>query len=396
MKVKIITVIGTRADALKLVPVIQELKKDDLFDSYVCSTDQHDEMLQQVLDIFDIKIDFRLNVMKESQSLEYLTSNIMLKFSKILEDLNPERIIVQGDTSTTFIGALGAFYKKIPVAHVEAGLRTNDIYSPYPEELNRRLTSQIADLHFAPTLLAFDNLKKELIDQNKIFVTGNTIIDALFCAKKILSENDELKQNLNKKFSFLDKSKKLVLITCHRRENFGLNFKDICKGLSDISNKNNIQIVFPVHLNPNVKKAAHELLGENKNIHLIEPQSYFPFVYLMQKSSVILTDSGGIQEEAPYLKKQVLVLREKTERPEALETGLVKIIGTKAKSIVDNVELALLQEEYCNSVSIEKFPFGNGRASKTIVEHLNAFYQNQKRNEVINSKSKQVVDEVFV
>lgn len=397
MKIKILTVIGTRADALKLVPIIKELKKVDSFDSYVCSTGQHDEMLQQVLDVFEIKTDYHLDVMKDSKTLELLTANILLRFSKILEELNPDRIIIQGDTSTTFVASLAAFYKKIPVSHVEAGLRTDDIYAPFPEELNRRLTTSIADLHFAPTPLAANNLKKENISSNKIFITGNTIIDALFLAIKKLNLNEKLNQTLKEKFNFIDKNKKLILVTCHRRENFGARIKEICFALNEISKFDNVQIVFPVHLNPNVKKIVFANLSKNENIYLLEPQEYFPFVYLMQQSYLILTDSGGIQEEAPYLKKQVLVLRDKTERPEALKTGLVKVIGTNGENIIREVK-HYLEKDFCNkNIIIKDFPFGNGKAASIIVNHLKEFYQLQNLEEnrgAIKSKQKHLDEAV--
>jgi len=374
----VLIVFGTRPEAIKMVPVVREFKKHGKsFNTAVCVTGQHREMLDQVLKIFEIKPDFDLNIMKAGQDLHDITSRVILGMRDVLEKFNPDVVLVHGDTTTSCITALSAFYKQIPVAHVEAGLRTNNIYSPWPEEVNRQLTARIATFNFPPTELSKQNLLRENVEEEKICVTGNTVIDVLHLVlekidkdKKMQKEmNNEIKLLLGTSFNF--ETDRFILITGHRRENFGKGFLDICEAIKILAKKySNVHFVYPVHLNPNVQKPVYELLGGRDNIHLIEPQEYLNFVFLMSKSYLVLTDSGGIQEEAPGLGKPVLVMRDSTERPEAVEAGTVKLVGTHKKLIVDEISKLLEDQVYFNKMAKANNPYGDGNASKRIVTHL--------------------------
>ena len=368
---KVLFVFGTRPEAIKLAPIIHKMAADKAFEVRVCVTAQHREMLDQVLDIFNIKTDFDLNLMKDSQTLENITARIIVKVSEVLENYLPDVVLVHGDTTTTFASSLASFYKKIPICHVEAGLRTGDIYSPWPEEINRKLTASIAKVHFAPTDISKQNLIKENINEKDIHVTGNTVIDALFMMKEKILSNRTLKKELDNNMNFLDPSKKVLLVTGHRRENFGGGFKNIFETLRDISIKHkDIQIVYPVHLNPNVRKPAKEILSDVDNVYLIEPLEYLSFINLMMKSHIILTDSGGIQEEAPSLGIPVLVLREKTERPEAVFAGTVKLVGTDKEKIINACNELLLDSQLHEKMSKSINPYGDGQAAERIVAKI--------------------------
>jgi len=360
---KCLFIFGTRPEAIKMAPVIKKFKNSKLIDVKICVTAQHRQMLDQVLNLFEIVPDYDLNIMKENQDLYDITSNVLLSIKDVLKKERPVIVFVQGDTTTAFAASLASFYQKIPVAHIEAGLRTYNIYSPFPEEINRQLISRIATFHFAPTNRARDNLIKEGIDESKIYVTGNTVIDALLeVVKKIKNKNIKIKG-----YNITDR--KYILVTGHRRENFGNSFKNICNALKEIAlNNPNIDIVYPVHLNPNVQKPVFEILSNIPNVYLIEPLDYESFVYLMYNSYIILTDSGGIQEEAPSLGKPVLVMRDTTERPEAVEAGTVKLVGTNKEKIVKEVESLLHNKSEYEKMSRARNPYGDGKASLRILE----------------------------
>lgn len=366
---KILSVFGTRPEAIKMAPLVKYLHADSRFNSKVCVTAQHREMLDQVLDIFSIVPDFDLNLMKPGQNLQTITSDILIKLPKIFDEFKPDIVLVHGDTTTSISAALSAFYKQIPVGHVEAGLRTGNILSPWPEEANRKLTSSITKLHFAPTNHSKQNLLDENINNESIFVTGNTVIDALFLAKDIISKDKKLMDKLAKKFNYIDSDKKLILVTGHRRESFGDGFERICESIKHIALDNSdVQIVYPVHLNPNVQEPVKRLLSKLNNVFLIEPLDYLPFIYLMDKCHIILTDSGGIQEEAPSIGKPVLVMRETTERPEAIKAGTVKLVGTDSKKIIENTQLLLDDSSIYEAMSFAHNPYGDGHASKRICD----------------------------
>jgi len=370
---KVLLVFGTRPEAIKMAPLIKEFEKyPNDFDIRVCVSAQHREMLDQVLEIFDIKPDYDLNIMKNNQDLYDITSEVLLKLKDVLEDFKPNLVLVHGDTTTTFSASLAAFYKKIDIGHVEAGLRTGNIYSPWPEEANRRLTSVLAKYHFAPTEKNKENLLKENIKTN-IVVTGNTVIDALFLAlKQIKQKNleEEIKKSI-KNSGYEITNRKFILITGHRRENFGDGFLNICNALKELSLKyKDIDFVYPVHLNPNVQKPVKEILSNLENVYLIKPLEYLPFVYLLNKSYFVLTDSGGIQEEAPSLGKPVLVMRDTTERPEAVESGSVILVGTKKENIIKYVSKLIEDKEFYEKMSKAHNPYGVGDASKKIVQYL--------------------------
>lgn len=374
--IKTLTIFGTRPEAIKLAPLIKKLSHDANFESLVCTTGQHKNMLDSVLNIFDITPDFSLNIMKSNQSLSEITSSILTKLDSIIKKVNPDIIFVHGDTSTTFAAALSAYYHNKQVAHVEAGLRTGNIYSPWPEEANRKLTASITNYHFAPTQLAQKNLLKENIDKNQIYITGNTVIDSL----KLIQENYFKEENnikhLEKSFSFLNKKKKLILVTGHRRESFGKGFENICIALKKIASEiKDVEIVYPVHLNPNVKKPVNKILSKVPNIYLLEPQEYISFIYLMTRSYMIITDSGGIQEEAPSLGKPVLVLRETTERPEALEAGTVKLVGTDVDKIYKNTLKLVNDERVYKDMSQSHNPYGDGYACEKILDALKGSFK---------------------
>ena len=355
-----------------MAPLIKEFNKHPLkFDIKVCVTAQHREMLDQVLALFEIRPDYDLNLMTPGQSLTGLTCDILQGLRPILEDYKPEYVLVHGDTATTLAATLASFYQKIKVGHVEAGLRTGNLYSPWPEEGNRKITSAITDLHFAPTEASKQNLLQENIDPNKIFVTGNTVIDALFDVVKKIETNSELKSSLQAQFDFLDGNKRIVLITGHRRESFGGGFMRICQAITQVALAfPDVQFVYPMHLNPNVRDPVNRLLTNLNNVFLIEPLDYLPFVYLMNKSYVLLTDSGGVQEEAPSLGKPVLVMRDTTERPEAIVAGTVKLVGTCVKSIAGELTTLLSNEDAYKAMSFAHNPYGDGKASERILGYF--------------------------
>lgn len=376
---KVMTIFGTRPEAVKLAPVIKKIEEyPQDFQSVICVTAQHRQMLDQVLELFEIKTDYDLNVMKPNQSLFELTSNVLLNLKPILEKEKPDIILVQGDTTTVFAASLAAFYLKIKVGHVEAGLRTFNKYSPFPEEINRKITTAIADYHFAPTETSKQNLISENIPQKDIFVTGNTVIDALFLTVEKLKKDHEnntfsdkvkIVNDLIKKINPKN-NKKLILLTGHRRENFGQGFENICDAVKEIATNPDVEIIYPVHLNPNVREPVMRIIGETKNIHLIEPLDYEPFVHLMSKSYIILTDSGGVQEEAPSLGKPVLVMRDTTERPEAVDAGTVKLVGTNKDLLIAETNKLLNDDVAYKKMSMSHNPYGDGLASQRIIDTL--------------------------
>jgi UDP-N-acetylglucosamine 2-epimerase (non-hydrolysing) len=367
---QILSVFGTRPEAIKMAPVVTALAATPGISSCVCVTAQHRGMLDQVLDLFGITPDFDLNVMRDNQDLTYITTAILEGMIEVLNELKPDRVLVHGDTTTTFAAALASYYKKIPVGHIEAGLRTGNKFSPYPEEINRRLTDVIADTFFAPTENSRKNLIAEGVNSDHIFVTGNTVIDALVSATKILKDNVKLRSHHEELFNFLNPNRRLILVTGHRRENFGEGFDAICTALANLSKRDDIDIVYPVHLNPNVKEPVHKILGGQENIHLIEPLDYLPFVHLMERSHIVLTDSGGIQEEAPSLGKPVLVMREVTERPEAVEAGTVKLVGANASKITNECTHLLDNDNAYRIMSRAHNPYGDGKAAGRIIKEL--------------------------
>ena len=376
-------VFGTRPEAIKMAPLVKEFQDNpDIFETQVCVTGQHREMLDQVLEIFHIKPDYDLNIMKQGQDLYDVTARVLVGMRDVLKAAQPDIVLVHGDTTTSMAAALAAFYQQIPVGHVEAGLRTNNIYSPWPEEMNRQITGRIATYDFAPTPLSRKNLLHEGVDEEKITVTGNTVIDALHLVTRRIKDDARLTAKLQERLLLagydikrLTGSRKLVLITGHRRENFGEGFMQICTAIRDLKNKyENVDFVYPMHLNPNVRKPIHTVFGENLNelgnIFFIEPLEYLEFVYLMEHATIVLTDSGGIQEEAPGLGKPVLVMRNTTERPEALEAGTVKLVGTDYNKIMNNVSTLLEDKEAYERMSKATNPYGDGFASQRIVEKL--------------------------
>ena len=380
---KVLLVFGTRPEAIKMAPLVMELQKQkERIETVVCVTGQHREMLDQVLEIFDIKPDYDLNIMKRGQDLYDVTARVLTGMREVLKEIKPDIVLVHGDTTTSTAAALAAFYQQIPVGHVEAGLRTHNIYSPWPEEMNRLLTGRLATYHFSPTPLSRNNLIKESINDRNIIVTGNTVIDALYWVVDKIKNNKELDNELESVLSKagydvnrLDNGKKLVLITGHRRENFGDGFINMCTAIKDLTIKHpNVDFVYPMHLNPNVRKPIHEVFGEDlsglKNMFFIEPLEYLSFVYLMEKSSIVLTDSGGIQEEAPGLGKQVLVMRDTTERPEALNAGTVKLVGTDYNKIVNEVSSLIDDKAAYEKMSKAVNPYGDGLACGRIVNAL--------------------------
>ena len=376
-KQKILIIFGTRPEAVKMAPLINILKENsDIFDLQICVTAQHRQMLDQVMDLFKIRSDYDLDLMKPNQDLTDITSNVLLELRKVLKKERPDQVIVQGDTTTTFAASLAAFYEKIEVVHVEAGLRTGNPFSPWPEEINRRITTTIASIHFAPTAKARENLLKENISPERIYVTGNTVIDALLQVHQQIISDPSLLRNLEQNFSFLDPKKRLILVTGHRRENFGDGFENICRSLKQVVGENpDIELLYPVHLNPNVQEPVKRILGLDKNssesrIHLIEPLDYVPFVYLMSRSHLILTDSGGVQEEAPSLGKPVLVMRDTTERPEAVDAGTARLVGTNPELVVRETNRLLSDNAFYSSMSRAHNPYGDGKASLRILQIL--------------------------
>lgn len=350
-----------------MAPLALQLANDERFEAKVCVTAQHREMLDQVLNLFELQPDYDLNIMKPGQDLTDVTTAILQGLKTILNEFKPDIVLVHGDTATTFAASLAAYYQQIPVGHVEAGLRTGNLYSPWPEEGNRKLTGAIAALHFAPTEASRQNLVREGIAESRIAITGNTVIDALLQVINKLENDAQLQQQFQQQFDFLDPNKKLILVTGHRRESFGGGFERICQALAQTAQKHpDVQIVYPVHLNPNVQEPVKRLLGQNSNIHLIKPQDYLPFVYLMNKAHIILTDSGGIQEEAPSLGKPVLVMRDTTERPEAVEAGTVKLVGTRVEKITQELDTLLTDNDAYSRMSHAHNPYGDGKACERI------------------------------
>ena len=380
---KVMLVFGTRPEAIKMAPLVKEFQKQkERIETVVCVTGQHREMLDQVLEIFDIKPDYDLNIMKQGQDLYDVTARVLTGMREVLKEVKPDVVLVHGDTTTSTAAALATFYQQIPVGHVEAGLRTHNIYSPWPEEMNRLLTGRLATYHFSPTPLSRNNLIKESVDDRNIIITGNTVIDALYWVVDKIKNNKELDNELEDILSKagydvnrLNNGKKLVLITGHRRENFGDGFINMCTAIKDLTVKYpDLDFVYPMHLNPNVRKPIHEVFGENlsglKNMFFIEPLEYLSFVYLMEKSSIVLTDSGGIQEEAPGLGKPVLVMRDTTERPEALDAGTVKLVGTDYNKIVNEVSSLIDDKAAYEKMSKAVNPYGDGLACGRIVNAL--------------------------
>ncbi len=368
---KILSIFGTRPEAIKMAPLVHALKVDDRFHAKICVTAQHREMLDQVLELFEIVPDYDLDIMKNGQTLYDVTTAILLGLKSVIEEFKPDVVLVHGDTATTFAASLAAYYQKIKVGHVEAGLRTGNIYSPWPEEANRKLTSAITNYHFAPTSGSKDNLLREGVSENEITVTGNTVIDALFWVRQKLKQDSSLSGNLISKFDYLDPNKKLILVTGHRRESFGDGFERICEALRQIAIKHpEAQILYPVHLNPNVQEPVNRLLKDLNNVFLIDPQQYLPFCYLMDRAYIILTDSGGIQEEAPSLGKPVLVMRDTTERPEAVDAGTVRLVGTDINLIVSQVDLLLTDFVEYQKMSKAHNPYGDGLACGRILNFL--------------------------
>lgn len=374
MKTKILVVFGTRPEAIKMAPVVLALKTDDNFETRVCVTGQHREMLDQVLQLFNITPDYDLNIMKKNQDLSDITSHVIIGLRKTLNEFKPDRVLVHGDTTTTMAASLAGYYAQVPVCHIEAGLRTGNIYSPWPEEMNRKLTSSISDIHFAPTQWAKQNLINEGIQEEQVEVTGNTVIDALLWVTEKIKADSNLEKSLEETFSFLpqknDVKERIILVTGHRRENFGKPLEDMCQSLLKLAANKNVRIVYPVHLNPNVQKPVYAILGNQSRIHLIEPQCYVPFVYLMNKAYFVITDSGGIQEEAPSLGKPVLVTRETTERPEAVKAGTVKLVGSSPHKILKESEQLLNNTDYYKQISCMHNPYGDGKASERILRRL--------------------------
>ena len=353
-----------------MAPVVKRLSRTPGVTSMVCVTAQHREMLDQVLRLFDIGPDFDLGLMRSNQSLADITAGVLVGVEDVLKKVRPDCVLVHGDTTTTFAASLAAFYQKIPVAHVEAGLRSGNIYAPWPEEMNRRLTDSLATTHFAPTSRAAEYLRREGVAREGIVVTGNTVIDALLEITARLDADGGLRQQCAAGFPFLDDGRKLVLVTGHRRESFGAGFEDICAALARLAERTDVMIVYPVHLNPNVREPVYRILGGRDNVHLVEPQDYLPFVYLLKQSYLVITDSGGIQEEAPSLGKPVLVMRETTERPEAVEAGTVRLVGTSVEKIVGEATLLLDSESHYQQMSRAHNPYGDWRAAERIVERL--------------------------
>ncbi|CAJ0808804.1 non-hydrolyzing UDP-N-acetylglucosamine 2-epimerase [Ralstonia flaminis] len=367
---KVLVVFGTRPEAIKMAPVVEALKGDPRFDTRVCVTAQHRQMLDQVLSLFDIVPEFDLDLMQPGQDLTDLTARVLTGLRSVFDQWRPDLVLVHGDTTTTMAATLASYYHRIAVGHVEAGLRTGNIYSPWPEEMNRKIAGTIAATHFAPTEQACLNLLREGIAAETVYVTGNTVIDSLLEVHARIEQSTSMHDTLAGRFPYLREDSRLVLVTGHRRENFGAGFENICAALAELAARPDVQIVYPVHLNPNVQEPVSRILGGLSNVHLIEPQDYLPFVYLMGQSHLILTDSGGIQEEAPSLGKPVLVMRDTTERPEAVEAGTVRLVGTDRQTIVREAAALLDDASVYQSMSRAHNPYGDGKASSRIVDIL--------------------------
>ena len=367
---KILSVFGTRPEAIKMAPVVKALAEDPSFDAKVCVTAQHRQMLDQVLELFAIQPDFDLDLMKADQTLGDITGNVLHGLEGIFAQWQPDMVLVHGDTTTTLAAALSSYYAKVPVGHVEAGLRTGDKYSPWPEEMNRHLAGALADVHFSPTEKARENLLHEGIAPESIHVTGNTVIDALLTVEERIRSDADLRGRLERHFPFLDPQKYLVLVTGHRRENFGSGFENICQAIATLARRDDVQVVYPVHLNPHVQEPVRRILSDLSNVFLLKPQDYLSFVYLMHRCTLVLTDSGGIQEEAPSLGKPVLVMRDTTERPEALEAGTALLVGTDRARIVREVSRLLDAPEAYRTMAEAHNPYGDGTAARRIATFL--------------------------
>ena len=368
---KVLTVFGTRPESIKMAPLVHALSADERFEAKVCVTAQHREMLDQVLELFEITPDYDLDLMKAGQTLNEVTARILIELKPVLQEFKPDVVLVHGDTATTFAASLAAYYEQISVGHVEAGLRTGNIYSPWPEEGNRKLTGALTKYHFAPTETSKKNLLVENYSDRDIHITGNTVIDALLMIKNKIDNNNSLNVQLSASFPMLDENKKLILVTGHRRESFGGGFERICEALAVTAKRYpNAQILYPMHLNPNVREPVNRILKGIKNIFLIEPQQYLPFIYLMNRAYIILTDSGGIQEEAPSLGKPVLVMRDTTERPEAVDAGTVKLVGTNVDVMTSAINDLMDNEEAYKKMSFAHNPYGDGEACKRILNIL--------------------------
>ncbi|BBH13119.1 non-hydrolyzing UDP-N-acetylglucosamine 2-epimerase [Chromobacterium haemolyticum] len=384
----VLTIFGTRPEAIKMVPVIHALQDCPGVASKVCVTGQHREMLDQVLDFFEIRPDIDLKLMQQGQSLASLTARLVDALDKVLEEVQPDVVLVHGDTATTLGASLAAFYRHIPIGHVEAGLRTGDLSSPWPEEMNRRVTGILASWHFAPTEASRLNLRNEKVDPDRIFITGNTVVDTLLLAVKKLEQQPDLKAGIASQFAFLPPEARVILVTGHRRENLGERFESFCRALVRLAERYpDVDIVYPVHLNPNVRKPVYALLSQVSNIHLIDPQQYLPFVYLMARCHLIITDSGGIQEEAPALGKPVLVTRDTTERPEALAAGTAMLVGTETELIVQHASALLDDEVAYQRMSQAHNPYGDGDAGRHIAAILSSL---PRRRQAANTASRTV------
>lgn len=363
-KIKIMTVFGTRPEGIKMAPIIKAMEKEEKIENIVCITAQHREMLDQVLDLFNIKADYDLNIFKPGQSLTEITMNALSGLEKVIEEAKPDLLLVQGDTTTVFSGALAAFYQKVKIGHVEAGLRSGNLYSPYPEEANRKLTGIVTNFHFAPTKESRENLLKEGYPDEKIFITGNTVIDALQYAIK---EDYKFELPLLNELDY--ENKKIILLTSHRRENIGKPMENIFSAIKDIVNKyDDVEVVFPIHLNPKVREIAYNVFEDNPKVHIIEPLDYEPFTNLMAKSYMVVTDSGGLQEEAPSLGKPVLVIREETERPEGIEAGTAKLVGTHYDNIFREADILISNSQEYKKMANAVNPYGDGKAAERIVD----------------------------
>ena len=386
MTMKVMLVFGTRPEAIKMAPLALRLQADPRFACSLCITGQHREMLDQVLRIFELEPDFDLNVMRPKQDLSELTSAILLGLRNVFSDIKPDMVLVHGDTATTFAASLAAYYQQIPVGHVEAGLRTHNLYSPWPEEANRKLTGALAAMHFAPTLTAKANLCLEGVSEKKIVVTGNTVVDALLKVVKRLQVAEDLNAEIAAQLPCSSADRRMILVTGHRRESFGGGFERICEALQKIADRfEDVDIIYPVHLNPSVQEPVNRLLSRIANIHLIEPLDYLPFVYLMNRANIVLTDSGGVQEEAPSLGKPVLVMRDTTERPEAVDAGTVKLVGTEVSRIVQEVERLLTDPDEYARMSFSHNPYGDGSASDRIAEGVFAWFSGKPLDEGRNA-----------
>lgn len=367
---KVLIVFGTRPEAIKMAPVVSELKKHKEFETKVCVTAQHRQMLDQVLELFKLKPDFDLNLMKSGQDLTDITVNVLKGMRDIFQEWRPDLVLVHGDTTTTLAASMAAFYQRIKVGHVEAGLRTHNKYSPWPEEVNRTVAGIISSVHFSPTELSRQNLINEGISEKAVHITGNTVIDALHEVVALIQSDVHLRESFDERFSFLDPAKRLILVTGHRRENFGEGFENICNALAEIAKIKDVEVVYPVHLNPNVQEPVRRILSGSNSVHLIDPLDYLPFVYLMNRAHIVITDSGGIQEEAPSLGKPVLVMRDRTERPEAVQAGTVKLVGTDPERIISETKLLLEDTENYQQMARAHNPYGDGLAAQRIAHIL--------------------------